>query len=62
MITDIIRPHLQQLEFAFLLACHTTVGYASSPNEAIHLAVAMQFSGLYLLLTLMALFSDGKVC
>jgi len=44
-ITDIIRPRLQQPEFAFLSACHTTVGDASSPDEAIHLAAAMQFSG-----------------
>lgn len=47
-ITDIIRPPLQRLqtpEFAFLSACHTTVGHASSPDEAIHLAAAMQFSG-----------------
>jgi len=51
-IMDIIRPRLQQPEFAFLSACHTTVGYASSPDEAIHLAVAMQFSRLYLVLTL----------
>ena len=40
-ITDIIR----QQEFAFLSACHTTVGHASSPGKAIHLAAAMQFSG-----------------
>jgi len=60
-ITDIIQPRLQQPEFAFLSACHTTMGYVSSPDEAIHLAAAMQFSGLYLL-TLMMLFSDGKVC
>jgi len=44
-ITDIIRPRSQQPEFAFLSACHTTVGYESSPDEAIHLAAAMQFSG-----------------
>ncbi|OJA11321.1 hypothetical protein AZE42_08591 [Rhizopogon vesiculosus] len=44
-ITDIIRPHLQHPEFAFLSACHTTVGHASSPDEAIHLAAAMQFCG-----------------
>jgi len=36
---------LQQPEFAFLSACHTTVGHESSPDEAIHLAAAMQFSG-----------------
>jgi CHAT domain-containing protein len=44
-ITDIIRTNLQNQEFAFLSACHTTVGHASSPDEAIHLAAAMQFSG-----------------
>ncbi|OJA10602.1 hypothetical protein AZE42_08457 [Rhizopogon vesiculosus] len=47
-ITDIIRlqrPPLHNPEFAFLSACHTTVGHASSPDEAIHLAAAMQFSG-----------------
>jgi len=45
MITDIIRPQLKKPEFAFLSACHTTVGHASSPDEAIHLAAAIQFSG-----------------
>ena len=44
-ITDIIRSRLQNPEFAFLSACHTTVGHVSSPDEAIHLAAAMQFSG-----------------
>jgi len=47
-ITDIIglqRPPLQYPEFAFLSACHTTVGHALSPDEAVHLAAAMQFSG-----------------
>src|SRR6267154_776215 len=44
-IRNIIRAHLQNLEFAFLSACHTTVGDESSPDEAIHLAVAMQFTG-----------------
>jgi CHAT domain-containing protein len=44
-ITDIIRPRLRTPQFAFLSACHTTVGYESSPDESIHLAAAMQFSG-----------------
>ncbi|OAX35022.1 hypothetical protein K503DRAFT_858860 [Rhizopogon vinicolor AM-OR11-026] len=44
-ISDIMQPHLQNPDFAFLSACHTTVGHASSPDEAIHLAAAMQFSG-----------------
>ncbi|KAG1848472.1 CHAT domain-containing protein [Suillus subluteus] len=45
MIKDIIRTRLQDPEFAFLSACHTTVGDKWSPDEAIHLAAAMQFSG-----------------
>ncbi|KAG2036406.1 CHAT domain-containing protein [Suillus americanus] len=44
-IMDIVRSRLQNPEFAFLSACHTTVGDESSPDEAIHLAAAMQFSG-----------------
>ncbi|KAG2119451.1 CHAT domain-containing protein [Suillus clintonianus] len=45
MIKEIIRSNWQNLEFAFLSACHTTVGHEKSPDEAIHLAAAMQFSG-----------------
>ncbi|KAG2037156.1 CHAT domain-containing protein [Suillus americanus] len=45
MIKDIIRPDWQNPEFAFLSACHTTVGDEKSPDESIHLAAAMQFSG-----------------
>ncbi|KAG1747661.1 CHAT domain-containing protein [Suillus lakei] len=44
-IRDIIQSHLQSPAFAFLSACHTTVGDESSPDEAIHLAAAMQFAG-----------------
>ncbi|KAG0698777.1 CHAT domain-containing protein [Suillus ampliporus] len=45
MIKDIIRSDWQNPEFAFLSACHTTVGDEMSPDESIHLAAAMQFSG-----------------
>ncbi|KAG1817692.1 CHAT domain-containing protein [Suillus subaureus] len=45
IIKDIIQSNWQNPEFAFLSACHTTVGDKKSPNELIHLAVAMQFSG-----------------
>jgi CHAT domain-containing protein len=45
MIKDIIRSDWQNPEFAFLSACHTTVGGKKSPDESIHLAAAMQFSG-----------------
>ncbi|KAG1876274.1 CHAT domain-containing protein [Suillus subluteus] len=45
MIKDIIQSNWQNPEFAFLSACHTTVGDEKSPDESIHLAAAMQFSG-----------------
>ncbi|KAG1759241.1 TPR-like protein [Suillus occidentalis] len=45
MIKDIIRSDWRNPEFAFLSACHTTVGDEKSPDESIHLAAAMQFSG-----------------
>ncbi|KAG0701197.1 CHAT domain-containing protein [Suillus ampliporus] len=45
MVKDIIRSDWQNPEFAFLSACHTTVGDEKSPDESIHLAAAMQFSG-----------------
>jgi CHAT domain-containing protein len=45
MIKDIIRSNWQNPKFAFLSACHTTVGDERSPDESIHLAAAMQFSG-----------------
>ncbi|KAG0707034.1 hypothetical protein DFH29DRAFT_898072 [Suillus ampliporus] len=45
MIRDIIRTHLQNPESTFLSPCYTTVGDESSPDDAIHLAAAMQFSG-----------------
>ncbi|KAG0697368.1 CHAT domain-containing protein [Suillus ampliporus] len=44
MIKDIVRSHWQNPEFAFLSACHTTVGDEKTPDESIHLAAAMQFS------------------
>ncbi|KAG1847947.1 CHAT domain-containing protein [Suillus tomentosus] len=45
MIKDIIRSDWQNPQFAFLSACHTTVGDKQSPDESIHLAAAMQFCG-----------------
>jgi len=36
---------LENPEFAYLSACHTTVGYKDGPDEVIHLASAMQFAG-----------------
>ena len=44
-IQRIIGCDLTNHEFAYLSACHTTVGDEESPDEAIHLASAMQFVG-----------------
>ena len=45
VIQRIIGCNLKNPEFAYLSACHTTVGYEGSPDEVIHLASAMQFVG-----------------
>ena len=44
-IERIIRCELKNPQFAYLSACHTTVGDEESPDEVIHLASAMQFAG-----------------
>ena len=44
-VERIIQCDLKHPEFAYLSACHTTVGDEESPDEIIHLASAMQFAG-----------------
>ena len=44
-IQRIMQCELENPEFAYLSACHTTVGDEESPDEMIHLASAMQFAG-----------------
>ena len=44
-VKNIMRYDLQNAQFAYLSACHTTVGDEETPDEAIHLAAAMQFAG-----------------
>ncbi|KAF8132951.1 TPR-like protein [Boletus edulis] len=44
-IERIMRCEPENPQFAYLSACHTTVGDEESPDEAIHLASAMQFAG-----------------
>ena len=41
----IIQERYMNSEFAFLSACHTAVGDASTPDEVLHLAAGMQFAG-----------------
>ncbi|KIJ34776.1 hypothetical protein M422DRAFT_181687 [Sphaerobolus stellatus SS14] len=44
-LTEIIKANLPSAEFAFLSACHTAVPDEWTPDEMIHLAAGMQFSG-----------------
>ena len=44
-VEDIMQYDSQKARFAYLSACHTTVGDEESPDEIIHLAAAMQFAG-----------------
>ncbi|KAG1841219.1 CHAT domain-containing protein [Suillus subalutaceus] len=44
-LLDIMEKHIPHAEFAFLSACHTAVGDKKTPDEVIHLAAGLQFSG-----------------
>ncbi|KAG1788928.1 CHAT domain-containing protein [Suillus plorans] len=44
-LLDIMERHVPHAEFAFLSACHTAVGDEDTPDEVIHLAAGLQFSG-----------------
>ncbi|KAG1771902.1 CHAT domain-containing protein [Suillus placidus] len=44
-LLDIMGTHIPHAEFAFLSACHTAVGDEKTPDEVIHLAAGLQFSG-----------------
>ena len=58
-IERIIRCDLENPEFAYLSACHTTVGDEESPDQVIHLAAAMQFSGFRSVIGTMWAVDDG---
>ncbi|KAG1780151.1 CHAT domain-containing protein [Suillus placidus] len=44
-LLDIMEKDIPHAEFAFLSACHTAVGDEKIPDEVIHLAAGLQFSG-----------------
>ncbi|KAG2071367.1 hypothetical protein BDR04DRAFT_1154526 [Suillus decipiens] len=44
-LLDIMEQDIPHAEFAFLSACHTAVGDKETPDEVIHLAAGLQFSG-----------------
>ncbi|KAG0706232.1 CHAT domain-containing protein [Suillus ampliporus] len=45
-LLDITQTNMSRHEFAFLSACETAVGDIQTPDEAIHLAAGLQFSGV----------------
>jgi CHAT domain-containing protein len=44
-LLDIMERDIPRAEFAFLSACHTAVGDKETPDEVVHLAAGLQFSG-----------------
>ncbi|KAJ7743149.1 CHAT domain-containing protein [Mycena metata] len=44
-LLDVVQARLPRADFAFLSACETATGDVGAPDEAIHLAAAMQFAG-----------------
>jgi CHAT domain-containing protein len=44
-LLDTMENDIPHAEFAFLSACHTAVGDEETPDEVIHLAAGLQFSG-----------------
>jgi len=45
MLLNIMEKDIPHAKFAFLSACHTTVGDEETPDEVIHLTASLQFSG-----------------
>ncbi|KAG8967301.1 hypothetical protein FRC03_010240 [Tulasnella sp. 419] len=44
-LLEITQARIPDAEFAFLSACHTAAGDQNTPDETIHLAAGLQFSG-----------------
>ncbi|KAI6037697.1 CHAT domain-containing protein [Pisolithus marmoratus] len=60
-LLDIIRAEPENPAFAFLSACHTAVGDEHTPDEVIHLAAGMQFSGFRSVIGTMWAVDDSTV-
>ena len=52
---------LKNPEFAYLSACHTTVGDEESPDEVIHLTAAMQILRFQSVIGTMWVVDDGEM-
>ncbi|KAI9463899.1 CHAT domain-containing protein [Boletus coccyginus] len=59
-IQKIIQCEPENPQFAYLSACHTTVGDKDSPDEVIHLASAIQFAGFRSVIGTMWAVDDGE--
>ena len=58
-VENIMQYDLENAQFTYLSACHTTVGDEESPDEVIHLAAAMQFAGFRSVIGTMWAVDDG---
>jgi CHAT domain-containing protein len=58
-IECILGCELEHPEFAYLSACHTTVGYKEGLDEVIHLASTMQISGFRSVIGTMCAVNDA---
>ena len=58
-VEHIMRYDSQNAQFAYLSACHTTVGDEESPDEVIHLAAAARFPGFRSVIGTMWVVDDG---
>ena len=56
-----MRYDLHNAQFAYLSACHTTVGDEESPDEVIYLAATMQFAGFRSVIGTMWAVDDGHM-
>ncbi|KAF9224563.1 hypothetical protein BS17DRAFT_639611, partial [Gyrodon lividus] len=61
-LLDIINVDLSRHEFAFLSACETAMGELDTPDEAIHLAAGLQFSGVKSVIGSLWTVGDREAC
>ncbi|KAG8917539.1 hypothetical protein FRC02_003053 [Tulasnella sp. 418] len=57
-LLDIIQAHLPDAQFAFISACHSATGDHTNPDEIIHLAAGLQFSGFRSVIGTMSAMAD----
>ncbi|KAG8923868.1 hypothetical protein FRC02_010844 [Tulasnella sp. 418] len=58
-LLNIIQARLPDAQYAFLAACHSAAGDINRPNETIHLAAALQFSGFNTVIGTMYAMADN---